>query len=94
MLDLINAYENHLVKVKQASNNTVCSYLRDIRQFSAWLQQKEDTRRHRGHSEGPGQLHRGKSRLAAADRGERRAAVLHGQESVQPETQPPLGRSL
>lgn len=43
MLDLINAYENYLVKVKQASTNTVFSYLRDIRQFSAWLQQTEDT---------------------------------------------------
>lgn len=37
MLDLIQAYENYLVKVKQASANTVASYLRDIRQFSAWL---------------------------------------------------------
>ena len=36
-LDLIQAYENYLVKVKQASSNTVSSYLRDIRQFSAWL---------------------------------------------------------
>lgn len=41
MLDLINAYENHLVKVKMASNNTVSSYMRDIRQFSAWIQQNE-----------------------------------------------------
>lgn len=38
MLDLIQAYENYLSKVKQASSNTVCSYLRDIRQFSQWLQ--------------------------------------------------------
>ena len=38
MLDLIQAYENYLTKVKQASVNTVFSYLRDIRQFSAWLQ--------------------------------------------------------
>ena len=38
MLDLISAYENYLTKVKQASTNTVFSYLRDIRQFSAWLQ--------------------------------------------------------
>ena len=37
MLDLINAYENYLTKVKQASPNTVFSYLRDIRQFSGWL---------------------------------------------------------
>ena len=41
MLDLINAYENHLVKVKKASNNTVSSYMRDIRQFSAWIEQSE-----------------------------------------------------
>ena len=37
MLDLIHAYETYLTKVKQASDNTVCSYLRDIRQFSEWL---------------------------------------------------------
>lgn len=37
MLDLICAYENYLSKVKQASVNTVASYMRDIRQFSDWL---------------------------------------------------------
>lgn len=37
MLDLIHAYENYLTKVKQASGNTVASYLRDIRQFSEWM---------------------------------------------------------
>ena len=37
MLDLIQAYENYLIKVKSASTNTVSSYMRDIRQFSAWL---------------------------------------------------------
>ncbi|MBO5930136.1 MAG: tyrosine recombinase [Clostridia bacterium] len=37
MLDLIQAYENYLAKVKQASDNTISSYMRDIRQFSAWL---------------------------------------------------------
>lgn len=42
MLDLINAYENYLSKVKQASVNTVFSYMRDIRQFSAWLRQTEE----------------------------------------------------
>jgi len=41
MLDLMNAYENHLTKVKKASNNTVSSYMRDIRQFSAWILQTE-----------------------------------------------------
>ena len=43
MLDLISAYENYLTKVKQASVNTVFSYLRDIRQFSLWLQSAEGT---------------------------------------------------
>ena len=43
MLDLIHAYENYLVKVKKASGNTVSSYLRDIRQFAEWLQNREDT---------------------------------------------------
>ena len=37
MLDLVQAYENYLVKVKQASENTTASYMRDIRQFSQWL---------------------------------------------------------
>lgn len=37
MLDLIRAYENYLSKVKKASNNTISSYIRDIRQFSDWL---------------------------------------------------------
>lgn len=41
MLDLICAYENYLSKVKQASYNTVASYLRDIRQFSEWLRENE-----------------------------------------------------
>ena len=41
MLDLVHAYENYLTKVKQASANTVSSYMRDIRQYSAWLQQLE-----------------------------------------------------
>ena len=42
MLDLICAYENYLSKVKQASTNTVSSYLRDIRQFSQWLSTQGD----------------------------------------------------
>ncbi len=41
MLDLIQAYENYLSKVKQASVNTISSYMRDIRQFSQWLYQTE-----------------------------------------------------
>ena len=42
MLDLINAYENYLTKVKQASANTVFSYMRDIRQFDNWLRSTEE----------------------------------------------------
>ena len=42
MLDLICAYENYLTKVKQASGNTVSSYMRDIRQFAGWLHDEED----------------------------------------------------
>ena len=38
MLDLIQAYENYLTKVKKASTNTISSYMRDIRQFSEWLE--------------------------------------------------------
>ena len=37
MLNLIKAYENYLTKIKQASANTVASYMRDIRQFADWL---------------------------------------------------------
>ena len=39
MLDLIAAYENYLSKVKQASANTVSSYMRDLRQYAAYLQE-------------------------------------------------------
>lgn len=42
MVDLIQAYENYLTKVKHASSNTISSYMRDIRQFSDWLNQQED----------------------------------------------------
>ena len=42
MLDLIQAYDNYLRKVRRASQNTVSSYLRDIRQFSEWLSVNED----------------------------------------------------
>ena len=43
MLDLVRAYENYLTKVKQASTNTVSSYMRDIRQFAVWLHDTKDT---------------------------------------------------
>ena len=42
MLDLIAAYENYLVKVKQSSANTVASYMRDIRQYADWLRDTEE----------------------------------------------------
>ena len=42
MLDLIGAYENYLTKVKQASANTISSYMRDIRQFAEWLHESEE----------------------------------------------------
>ena len=42
MLDLIHAYENYLTKVKQASGNTVSSYMRDIRQYAQWLKSQEE----------------------------------------------------
>ena len=42
MLDLIHAYENYLTKVKQASGNTVSSYMRDIRQYAQWLESHEE----------------------------------------------------
>lgn len=40
MLDVISVYETYLVKVKNASSNTTVSYLRDIRQFAQWLEEK------------------------------------------------------
>ena len=43
MLDLIQAYENYLTKVKKASLNTISSYMRDIRQFADWLRTHEET---------------------------------------------------
>ena len=42
MLDLIKAYENYLTKVKQASDNTISSYMRDIRQYAQWLRNSCD----------------------------------------------------
>ena len=43
MLDLIHAYETYLLTVKQASGNTVTSYMRDIRQFADWMQRNEES---------------------------------------------------
>lgn len=42
MLDLIQAYENYLTKVKHASTNTIASYMRDIRQYANWLKTAEE----------------------------------------------------
>ena len=41
MLDLIKAYGNYLSKVKQASGNTVASYMRDVHQYAEWLDASE-----------------------------------------------------
>ncbi len=41
MLDLFQAYEKYLTKVKQASANTVASYMRDIHQYSDWLRSRK-----------------------------------------------------
>ena len=41
MLDLIQAYENYLTKVKRSSANTIASYMRAIRQFSEWLSREK-----------------------------------------------------
>ena len=42
MMNLIQAYEKNLIQVKNASANTVSSYLRDIRQYSDWLLRVEN----------------------------------------------------
>ena len=36
-LDYLSGYEHYLADEKKASDNTASSYLRDVRQFSAWL---------------------------------------------------------
>lgn len=42
MANLVSIYENFLLNVKHASANTVASYLRDIRQFQAYLFEAEE----------------------------------------------------
>ena len=37
MVRLLEEYEDHLIHVKNASDNTVASYMRDLHQFSAFL---------------------------------------------------------
>lgn len=36
-MDYVSAYEFWLTREKKASSNTLCSYLRDVRQFMDWL---------------------------------------------------------
>lgn len=42
MVDLVSAYESFLLNMKHASANTVASYMRDLRQFSAYLCEVEE----------------------------------------------------
>ena len=42
MVNLVAAYESFLLNMKHASANTVASYMRDVRQFSAYLQDVEE----------------------------------------------------
>ena len=42
MANLVAAYENYLLNIKHASANTVASYMRDIRQFCAYIDEFED----------------------------------------------------
>lgn len=35
--DIINRYEDYLIQIKHASNNTVSSYMRDIHQYASYL---------------------------------------------------------
>ena len=37
-MDVLGTYKNYLINVKHASANTVASYLRDVRQFTAYLE--------------------------------------------------------
>lgn len=39
MSDLIASYEVFLLNIKRASDNTVSSYMRDVRQFSEYAEQ-------------------------------------------------------
>ena len=43
MVDLVSVYENYLLNIKHASANTVASYMRDIRQFSSYVSEMEDS---------------------------------------------------
>ena len=43
MTDYLSMYESYLLNVKQASANTVSSYMRDIRQFDSYVTSVLDT---------------------------------------------------
>ncbi len=42
MIDFISAYQNFLLNIKHSSENTVTSYMRDIRQFAAYAEEELD----------------------------------------------------
>lgn len=42
MIDFISAYENFLLNIKRSSENTVTSYMRDIRQFASYAEEELD----------------------------------------------------
>ena len=57
-MDYMAGYEEWLIQERQASANTLCSYMRDIRQFGAWLEREhievsqvaqDDLKRYTGH---------------------------------------------
>ena len=37
MADIVTRYEDYLIEIKHASNNTVASYMRDIHQYASYL---------------------------------------------------------
>ncbi len=39
----LEAYQSYLENEKQASQNTLSSYMRDLRQFEAWLEENDET---------------------------------------------------
>ena len=39
MVQILEAYEEYLIQVKHSSENTVSSYMRDLRQYAAYLQE-------------------------------------------------------
>lgn len=42
MIDFISAYEHFLLNIKRSSENTVTSYMRDIRQFASYAEEELD----------------------------------------------------